>query len=138
MNEFSHVIRQALQQELEHHIERLETKLVNVEARVSEFVPRRNITETVKRRHREAIKALGKRCPCCGINVVLTATDSVVQAEFDHFYSRERRAFEETWLICRTCHKDMADRTTHVAAFQAYQVRARQLIDGQQLALFDS
>lgn len=44
---------------------RLQRQLTDVDSRVSAFVPRRSITDTVKSRHREALRVLGGRCPCC-------------------------------------------------------------------------
>ena len=129
-------LMQAIEEALAPHFDRLETKLEAVETRIASFVPRRNITEAVKRRHIETIAALGRRCPCCGVNEVLSVDDEIVDGEFDHYYSRERRAFEETWLICKSCHSSMGDRTPHVAAFHSYQVRAKQIAEGQ-LVLFD-
>lgn len=137
MNDFQKIVENAVSVVVTPHLETIESKLDGIENRVATFVPRRAITETTKKRHREAISLLGRRCPCCGVAVVLSPTGEVVEAEYDHFYSRERRAFEETWLICRSCHLGMSDRTPHVAAFQAYQSRAKQLTDGQ-LPLFDS
>ena len=137
MDNFDAVIAAAVTQALEPHIERLEIKLGAVEARISAFVPRRTITESTRKRHKEVVAQLGRRCPCCGTSEVLSVFGEVVNAEYDHFYSRERRNFEETWLICKPCHLTMTDRTPHVAAFQAYQSRAKQIGDGQ-LTLFDA
>ncbi len=137
MNEFNAAIAAAVSEALEPHVQRIESKLGAVEARIGAFVPRRDITETTRKRHKEVIAELGRRCPCCGTSEVLSVLGEVVNAEYDHFYSRERRNFEETWLICKPCHLTMADRTPHVAAFQAYQSRAKQISAGQ-LTLFDA
>lgn len=66
---------------------------------------------------------------------VLDEAGHVSAAEWDHYFSRERRAFEEVWLVCRPCHLRMADRTKFGAAFEAYQQRAEQIEAGQ-LGLF--
>lgn len=78
-------------------------------------------------RHGSVLAALGGRCPCCGLARVLDDGGRVVGADFDHYYSRERRDFTETWLICRPCHRRMTDRTQFASAFEAYQQRADSL-----------
>tara|TARA_R110002096_G_scaffold226108_3_gene415426 strand:+ start:14534 stop:14935 length:402 start_codon:yes stop_codon:yes gene_type:complete len=125
----------AIHEAITPHLSRIETKLDAVEKRIAAHVPRRPVTDSTKRRHRDVVSALGGRCPCCGVNAVLGDTGAVLDAEYDHFYSRERRDFTETWLICKRCHRDMGDRIHHTAAFQAYQQRALQIEAGQ-LALF--
>jgi hypothetical protein len=77
------------------------------------------------------ISALGGHCPCCGITTIVDEYEIVIEAEFDHFYSRERRYFEDTWLICRACHLDMKNRVEYLPEFQVYQRRARVLDNGQ-------
>jgi len=121
----------ALATSLAPYVATLETRLAAVEDRVAANVPRRSITESVKRRHRTVLAALGRRCPCCGVTRVLDDAGRVHVAEWDHFYSRERRAFQEVWLVCRPCHLKMGDRTRYAAAFEAYQQRAEQLEAGQ-------
>lgn len=61
-----------------------------------------------------------------GLVNVLGAAGAVLVAEYDHFYSRERRGFAETWLVCRPCNGDLTvnGREAHAAAFEAYQARA--------------
>ena len=124
-------LTKAIHDALTPQLERIETKLEAVEERIAAHVPRRPVTEATKQRHRDVVATLGRRCPCCGINEILDECRAVVDAEYDHFYSRERREFTETWLICRSCHLDMSDRTEHTAAFQAYQQRAAQIEAGQ-------
>lgn len=116
-------------------LERIEAQLADVDARVSAFVPRRTITDSVKVRHRDVLRELGGRCPCCGTTPVVDDAGAVLQgAEWDHYYSRERRDFGEVWLICRPCHRGMRDRHEPTAEFQAFQRRAA-AIDGGQLRL---
>lgn len=104
-------------------LQRLEHRLAHIGQRVEDVIPRRPIPESVKQRHREAIKALGGRCPCCGIMDILDTLGEVIGAEYDHFYSRERNALEDTWLICRTCHLGMKDRARFTDQFRVYQQR---------------
>lgn len=130
-------LAKAIHDALAPHLQRIETKLDAVEARIASHVPRRPVTDSTKRRHKEVVAALGSRCPCCGVSEVLDATGVVQRAEYDHFYSRERRDFAETWLICVPCHRDMSDRVRYTAAFQAYQQRAVQIEAGQ-ISLFDA
>ena len=88
------------------------------------------ITERVKQRHRETTLYLGCRCPCCSERFVVEESGAVTQgAEFDHFYSRERRQFHETWLVCKPCHLELTagKRAEHLDAFRAYQRRAKRL-----------
>jgi hypothetical protein len=108
------------------YMSRIENRLVNVEERVVAFVPRHPLTDSVKARHREVVARIGGRCPCCGERVVLDADGCVLDAEYDHWYSRERRAFEDTWLICRPCHRRFAreGRTERSVEFHAYQRKA--------------
>lgn len=111
-------------------LEQMQRHLSKIERRVDEFVPRRHITETVKRKHIEIITLLGDRCPCCGVNQILD--DGIIcNAEFDHFYSRERREYEDTWLICKSCHLNMCTRSDYIDEFRCYQKKARALEGGQ-------
>lgn len=128
-------ISDALAVSLAPYVAQLEARLATMENCIAANVPRRPITESIKRRHRAVLAALGGRCPCCGVARVLDDEARVVVAEWDHYFSRERRAFEEVWLVCRPCHLRMVDRTKFAAAFEAYQQRAESLEAGQ-LALF--
>lgn len=112
-------------------LERLENQLGYVCSRVEEFIPRRHIHETVKHRHRSILKLLGGRCPCCGLVSVLDASGEVIGAEYDHFYSRERNALEDTWLICKACHRNMKDRVKYTDQFRVYQQRVVAMEGGQ-------
>ena len=96
-------ISDALAASLAPYVATLEQRLAAVEDRVAANVPRRPITESVRRRHRAVLTALGGRCPCCGVMHVLDEAGRVSAAEWDHYFSRERRAFEEVWLVCRPC-----------------------------------
>ena len=119
-------------------LERLEERVGAVEDRVSAFVPRRPITETTKARHRDVVRYLGGRCPCCGVEVVLDDQEGVV-GEYDHFYSRERREFHETWLVCSGCHGDLTYgrvlRAERLDAFKEYQRKAQEHEEGGQALL---
>lgn len=134
-HELHQAISAALATSLAPYVAQLEARLAAVEDRVAANVPRRPITETVKRRHKAVLLALGGRCPCCGVARVLDESGRVAASEWDRYFSRERRAFEEIWLVCRPCHLRMADRTKFAAAFEAYQQRA-ETVEAGQLALF--
>lgn len=114
-------------------LQRLEFHLQAIGERVDEVVPRRPISESTKEQHRLTALHLGGRCPCCGL-VEVVDQDGMVTGEYDHFYSRERNAFEETWLICRPCHLRMKDRAMFTDEFRSYQRRAA-AIEGGQLSL---
>ncbi len=128
-------ISAALTASLAPFVATLEARLAAVEDRVAANVPRRPITESTRKRHKAVLAKLGGPCPCCGVTRVLDDNGRVVAAEFDHFYSRERRTFQETWLVCRPCHLMMGVRTKFAAAFEAYQQRAAQ-IESWRKALF--
>ena len=128
-------ISDALAASLGPYVTALENRLAAVEDRIAANVPRRPITEWIKRRHRAVLIALGGRCPCCGVARVLDDTGRVLAADWDHYFSRERRAFEEVWLVCRPCHLRMVDRTKFASAFETFQQRAESFEAGQ-LALF--
>lgn len=115
-------------------LEELQSSVSMIEERVTSFVPRKHITDTVKQRHIRVISVLGGQCPCCGTTQIVDEYEMVIEAEFDHFYSRERRYFEDTWLICRDCHIGMKYRTDFLPEFQVYQRRAK-VIDNGQLSL---
>ena len=87
------------------------------------------------RRHRTVLAALGGRCPCCGVARVLDDDGRGNANEWHHFYSRERRTFEEVWLVRQPCHLCVVDRTKFGAVFEAYQQRAESL-EARQLPLF--
>lgn len=115
-------------------LQRLEQQIHYIGRRVDEFVPRRPIPSSVKERHIIIVSQLGGRCPCCGVESVLDESGAIINGEFDHFFSRERNAFEETWLICRSCHLQMKDRIRFTDQFRVYQQRAA-AIEGGQLTL---
>ena len=112
-------------------LEQLQSSVSTIEEKVTAFVPRKHITDTVKNRHIHVIWTLGGKCPCCGIEEIVIDFSIVKNAEFDHFYSRERRYFEDTWLICRECHLNMKDRIDYLPEFQVYQRRAKNVDNGQ-------
>lgn len=115
-------------------LHRLEQHVISISEHIHQYVPRKPIPVSVKERHRLVIAALGSRCPCCGLAKVLDPEGRILDAEFDHFYSRERNAFEETWLICRSCHQQMRDRPIFTDEFRSYQRRAA-AVEGGQLQL---
>ncbi len=102
---------------------------------MSSIVP---LLETTKASHRNAVKRLGGRCPCCGLSQVIDSMGHSI-GEYDHFYSRERREFHETWLICETCHSDLTTgrvpRSERLDAFKEYQRRAKGIDGGTQAVL---
>lgn len=110
-------------------LEQLQEQVSSIEEHVVSFVPRRPIPESVKQRHKDVLDHLGGRCPCCGLITVID--EYGVNGEFDHFYSRERITFEETWLICKLCHLQMKDRAHFTDEFRSYQRRAVALEGGQ-------
>lgn len=112
-------------------LERLETEVQTISERVSSFAPRKNLTEHTKQRHVAVVSALGGRCPCCGVSEVLDCANRATSGEFDHFFSRERNAFEDTWLICTDCHQSMKDRAQFTDEFRTYQRRAAAIENGQ-------
>jgi len=102
---------------------RLEERVSRVDSRVHELVPRRGLTDSTKQRHAAVVLQLGRRCPCCGLVNVVDEDGGVLDgAEFDHHWSRERNGFEDTWLLCAQCHRDVTtrriDRTQEFAAYQ--------------------
>jgi hypothetical protein len=78
-----------------------------------------------------------RRCrrPGWSLTRVLDDAGSAIGAELEHFYSREHKAIQEVWLVCRSCHLRIGDRVRFAAAFEAYQQRAEQL-EASQIALF--
>lgn len=112
-------------------LEELQSSVLSIEERVTSFVPRKHITGTVKQRHINVIWSLGGHCPCCGVVEIVSEDSLISEAEFDHFYSRERRDFMDTWLICRECHLNMKNRIDFLAEFQVYQRRAKNIDNGQ-------
>lgn len=135
-NEFAAAIGQAVAAAVGARLAQLERQLGRVESRVDSFVPRRPITDSVKARHRAVLRELGGRCPCCGKRDVVDGRGGVTQgAEWDHFYSRERREFADVWLLCKACHREMQARHDRTIEFLAYQRRAVAFEAGQ-LVLF--
>ncbi len=71
------------------------------------------------------IVRLGRRCPCCGLAEVVAQNGSVIDAEFDHFFSNQLPSAKHAWLICKPCHRSLTDGTMdrteadiHFASFQ--------------------
>lgn len=130
--ELAQQIGKAIAAELTPVLQRIEAQLAEVDSRVASFVPRRAITDTVKQRHREALARLGGRCPCCGTVGVVGEDGSVLPgAEWDHFYSRERRDFGDVWLICKPCHRGMQQRHDRTIEFMNFHRKAAALESGQ-------
>ena len=119
-------VRKAVACEISPALNRIEKRIPRIEESVDRYVPRRPLTEKTKKRHRDVILHLGGRCPCCGEVFVVTEDGGVIEAEYDHFYSRERRSFQETWLVCKPCHKSLtsSSRADKTVEFQAYQRKA--------------
>lgn len=131
-SEFATAIGEAVAAAVGARLAQIERQLGRVEQRVDGFVPRRPITDTVKARHRAVLRDLGGRCPCCGKREVLDSRGGVVQgAEWDHYYSRERREFADVWLLCKPCHREMGTRHDRTIEFLAYQRRAVAFEAGQ-------
>lgn len=123
-------MQQALEQILPA-LEQIQESVSTIEERVNLFVPRVPLTTSVKQKHQQVISSMGGRCPCCGVREIVDKQGLVVEAEFDHFYSRERNGFTDTWLICRPCHLSMKNRADYSAEFQVYQRRALMFDNGQ-------
>ena len=51
----------AIHEAITPHLSRIETKLDAVEKRIAAHVPRRPVTDSTKRRHRDVVSALGGR-----------------------------------------------------------------------------
>lgn len=115
-------------------LQRLEWQIQSISDRVHQFVPRKLLSVAVKSRHRLVIASLGGRCPGCGLTDIVDPEGRLLSGEYDHFYSRERNAFEDTWLICKSCHVSMGERAEHTDEFRTYQRRAA-AIEGGQLQL---
>lgn len=115
-------------------LQRLEWEIQSISERVHQFVPRKSLSETVKAQHRHIVVSLGGRCPCYGFVILVDPGGRLLAGEYDHFYSRERNAFEDTWLICKDCHLSMKDRAEYIDEFRTYQRRAA-AIEGDQLQL---
>lgn len=84
-------------------LEQLQSSVLTIKEEVLSSVPRKPLTQTVKQRYQILIAHMVGRCPCCGVSEILNEF-GVLEAELDHFYSRERAWFEDTWLICKPCH----------------------------------
>jgi hypothetical protein len=72
-----------------------------------------------------AVIKYGRHCPCCGEVEVVTPDGSVIDAEFDHFFSNQLPNAKHAWLICKPCHRALTDGTmdrakanVHFASFQ--------------------
>ena len=59
------------------------------------------------------------RCPCCGVTRVLDDAGRTHGAERDHFYSRERWAFQEVWLAYEHPFEDGNGRTARALFYWA-------------------
>lgn len=123
---------------VEHRVDSIASDVANIRARLEHS--RRRLTESTKREHVEAVRALGGRCPCCGTAVVVDHDGTKARfAEFDHFYQNSQPSPDHTWLICQPCHTKLTTarvpRDRREAAFRAYQDKRREL-PGRQVVLF--
>lgn len=104
-------------------------------------VPRRALSESTKALHlRVTLERRNGYCPCCQQVPVCTAEGKLPCAQFDHFYSRNRAAPDETWLICASCNRELEN--THFKAsvqscFRAYSSAVFVYMAEQQSRLFD-
>jgi hypothetical protein len=96
---------------------------------------RRKIKDSVKAEIVKHTGLLGQRCPCCGINEVITYDGTSPFAEFDHFYQNSLPDTNHVWLICKPCHTELTtgriQRGDRQAEFNAFQAK-RQRLPGAQ------
>lgn len=99
---------------------------------------RRRIKDSVKAEIAKHTDWLGQRCPCCGINEVVTHNIASPFAEFDHFYQNSLPDANHVWLICKPCHIELTtgriQRGDRQAEFNSFQAK-RQRLPGAQPAL---
>lgn len=71
---------------------------------LNQLVPRRHPTDAAKNRHRNAMMRAGRqKCPCCGKIQVLDQNGHFLSiTNWDHWYARNRRDWNEIWPICST------------------------------------
>jgi Rha family phage regulatory protein len=100
----------------------LEPRIVNLE-RITPRNPRKEISADTRRDHLAMFALRGGRCPYCEVSC------TPGEIEIDHFYANTRAKFEETWPLCRKCHRDVTDgkvdRLSYERAFAHYQDYAR-------------
>ncbi len=70
---------------------------------------RRPILSKTKAAIVAAVIKFGRHCPCCGLVEVVAPDGSVVDAEFDHFFSNQLPSAKHAWLICKPCHRALTD-----------------------------
>ena len=100
----------------------IEPRIVNLE-RITPRNQRKEVSAETRRDHLNMFALRGSRCPYC--EQVCTSGE----IEIDHFYACTRARFEETWPLCRKCHRDVTDgkvdRLSYERAFAHYQDYAR-------------
>lgn len=92
-------------------VERLEGRFEHIDHEVKHIRRaiegrRVEISNRVKRVHRQTIVEHGGLCPCCGKAKILETVNgnALMQCEYDHFFARNRAQLHETWLVCKPCH----------------------------------
>jgi hypothetical protein len=87
--------------------------------------PRRELSESTKALHlRVTLERRNGYCPACQQQRVCDAEGKLPNAQYDHFYGRNRNAPDETWLVCAPCNRELeipAFKASVRSAFYAYQ-----------------
>lgn len=124
-----------IEQRQEDHSERLSTLEKNLK-NVLKF--RRKISPKTKSEHLDAIIRLGRRCPVYPEIIIVDAAGSVVDADYDHFFTNQLPNENHTWLISNKAHDDITyerlSREEATKLFVAYHYQRRRL-PGRQIAL---
>ncbi len=122
-------------------VDRLGYRTAEVEKTVQVLASRgrRKINDNVKSQHRHAVGLMGGNCPCCGVKKIIV--DGIkVDAEDDHFYQNSLADKEHTWLICKSCHRDLTlgkvARGSREPEFKAYQNKMQRLPGFQPAMMF--
>lgn len=88
-------------------------------------LPRRALSESTKALHvRVTLERRNGFCPCCQQQPVCDCEGKLPGAQFDHFYSRNRNAPDETWLVCSNCNRELeipAFKASTRSSFYSYQ-----------------
>jgi hypothetical protein len=101
---------------------------------------RRPLSASTQRLH---IKVIATRrnglCPCCQEVPVCTEAGKLSDAEYDHWFSRDKNRLTQTWLVCAECNQRLRDtdfKSRARSAFEAYQQALQPFLSGRQGSLF--
>ena len=111
-------------------MDRMECKQEYLDQTVRNF-RRLPLTRSTREAHFITVARHGGYCPCCE-HTVITDGDRFTGENEDHWYGRNKRRVDQTWIVCAECNarmeRDSVYKQSRYAQFMAYQSRLAQTL----------